>query len=122
MQATENTITEQIIGAAFKVGRTLGHGFLEKVYERALVYELQQTGLTANPQHPMVVRYEGIVVGEFTADILVEDSVLVEIKAVRQLNDSHMAQCLNYLRATHCPLCLLINFGKPRVEVKRIAN
>ena len=115
-----NKISEAIIGCAFKVGNTLGCGFLEKVYENALVYEIRRSGLTVSQQHPIPVNYEDIVVGNYEADLVVEGKILVELKAVRDLNQVHRAQCLNYLRATGFKLCLLINFGNPRVEVKRI--
>ncbi len=115
-----NKVSEAIIGCAFKVGNTLGCGFLEKVYENALVYELRKIGLDVAQQHPIPVNYEDIVVGNYEADLVVDGKVLVELKAVRDLNQVHRAQCLNYLRATGFKLCLLINFGNPRVEVKRV--
>ncbi len=117
-----NSISEKAIGCAYKVSNCLGNGFLEKVYENALAYELQKAGLKANQQRPLQVFYDGIVVGEFFTDILVEDLVILEIKAVKALNEIHMAQGINYLKATELPLCLLINFGKPRVEIKRIVR
>lgn len=101
----------------------MGNGFLEKVYENALAYEVRKAGLAVAQQHRIEVLYDGnVIVGEFVADLLVEERVLVELKAVKALDDVHMAQCLNYLKATGLPVCLLINFGRPRVEVKRIAN
>jgi GxxExxY protein len=115
-----NQITEKIIGCAYKVSNHLGTGFLEKVYENALRIEIQKTGLKVEQQKPIRVLYEGVIVGEFFADLLIENSVLIELKAVRSLDDVHMAQCLNYLRATNLKICLLINFGKPKVELKRI--
>lgn len=117
-----NEITEAIIGGSFKVGATLGCGFLEKVYENALAHELRSLGLNVKQQHEISVHYSGIIVGSYCADLLVEDCVLVELKAVRDLNDVMRAQCLNYLKATELQICLLINFGNPRVEVKRIVN
>jgi GxxExxY protein len=116
---TLNALTERIIGAAFKVLNTLGCGFLEKVYENALVHELRKQGLTAQPQQPINVFYDGVLVGEFFADILVENTVLVELKATTAHDDVFTAQCLNYLKATGKPLCLLLNFGKPRLDIKR---
>jgi GxxExxY protein len=116
-----NSITEKIIGCAYKVSNTLGAGFLEKVYENALVHELRHSELNARQQHPIQVWYDGIIVGDFAADILVEDQVLVELKSQKALDESHTAQCLNYLRATGLHLCLLINFGRPRIEIRRIA-
>ena len=114
-------LSQMVIGSAFRVANTLGAGFLEKVYENALAHELRRNGLRVRQQHPMIVRYEGVVVGEFAADLLVEDSLLVELKAARALDDTHLAQCLNYLRATGLNVCLLLNFGKPRLEVKRVS-
>jgi GxxExxY protein len=117
-----NAITEKIIGCAYTVSNTLGAGFLEKVYENALAHEARKAGLRVAPQHSIVVNYDGVVVGEYAADLLVEGKVIVELKAVKNLDDVHTAQCLNYLKATGLHVCLLINFGKPKVEVKRIAN
>jgi GxxExxY protein len=113
-------LSERIIGCAFTVANTLGSGFLEKVYENALAYELRKSGLVIEQQHDLVVRYDGVIVGEYVADLFVEDTVLVELKAVRELDDVHRAQCLNYLKAAGLRLCLLINFGKPRLQVKRL--
>jgi GxxExxY protein len=117
-----NAITERIIGAAYQVSNVLGAGFLEKVYENALAYELAKLGLRAYQQLPIDVLYEGMVVGQYVADLLVEETVLVEIKAIKCFDDIHLAQCLNYLRATGKPICLLLNFNAPRVDVKRIVN
>ena len=115
-----NQITEKIIGCAYAVSNTLGCGFLEKVYENALVHELRKAGLGVSQQHPIKVHYDSVVVGDYVADLLVEETVLVEIKAVKAFDDVHMAQCLNYLKATGLHVCLLINFGSPKVEVKRL--
>lgn len=115
-----NQISQKIIGSAYRVSNALGHGFLEKLYENALVHDLRKSGLQVSQQHKIQVCYDGVVVGDYEADLLVEDSVLVEIKAVQELNDVHMAQCLNYLKATGLKLCLLINFGKAKVEIRRI--
>ena len=117
-----DSITESIIGCAYTVSNALGHGFLEKVYENALAHELSKVGLTVHRQQAIEIRYDGIVVGEYVADLLVEGSVLVELKAVRSLDDQHLAQCLNYLKATGLRVCLLINFGRPRVEIKRVVH
>ena len=113
-------LTERIIGCAFVVGNALGVGFVEKIYENALVHELRKAGLSVAQQRGLSVYYDDVVVGEYTADLLIESEVLAEIKAVKGLDDVHNAQCLNYLRATGLHLCLLVNFGKPRVEIKRI--
>jgi GxxExxY protein len=115
-----NAISERIIGCAFAVGNALGHGFLEKVYENALAHELRKSGLAVVQQRGIEVRYDGVVVGEYVVDLLVDGQVLVEIKTVRALDDVHSAQCLNYLKVTGHHLCLLINFAKPRVEIRRI--
>ncbi len=116
-----NSITERIIGSAFTVANKLGPGFLEKVYENALSIELQRADLRVIQQSPIEVYYEGHVVGEFIADLVVEDSIIVELKAIKALNDIHMAQCLNYLRATNRKTALLLNFGNPKIQVKRIS-
>ena len=120
MEVEVNEITEKIIGCVYKVSNTLGGGFLEKVYENASVIEVGKTGLEVRQQYPIKVKYDGVVVGEFFADLLVANLVLVEFKAVKLLEDVHTAQCLNYLRATGMPVCLLINFYRPKVEIKRI--
>jgi len=117
-----NTITEKVIGCAYRVSNTLGSGFLEKVYENALAHEVRKAGLSASQQQALQVYYDGMIVGEYCADLVVEDMLLVELKTVRALDEVHMAQCLNYLKATARPLCLLINFGNPRLEIKRIIN
>lgn len=116
-----NGITERIIGCAFRVHNRWGCGFAEKVYENSLVIELRKAGLLVQQQVRIELRYEGIVVGEYFADLIVEGVVLVETKAVRAFDDGHTAQCLNYLSATGLPICLLINFGR-KVEVKRPRN
>ncbi len=111
--------TEKIIKCAYKVANSLGSGFLEKVYENALRLELRREGLSVQQQHPMSVLYEGEIVGEYFADLLVGEEVLVELKAVSALDEIHMAQCLNYLKACNLRVCLLINFGKPKIEIRR---
>ncbi len=117
-----NQVTEKIIGCAFTVSNTLGAGFLEKVYENALAYELRKSGLKVGQQCTIQVKYDGIVVGDYLADMFVEDCVLVELKTVKLIDDSHVAQCMNYLKATGLNICLLFNFAKPRLEVKRLVN
>jgi GxxExxY protein len=114
-----NRVTERIIGCAMVVSNTLGSGFLERVYENALAHELRKAGLGVRQQHGVVVMYDGIAVGEYAVDLLVEGAVLVELKALRALNEVHYAQCMNYLRATGLRLCLLLNFGNPRLAIKR---
>ena len=114
-------LTEKIIGCAFKVSNVLGCGYLEKVYENALAHELRKAGLKVEQQKRIDVFYDGILVGYFAADIVVEDNVILEIKAVRALDEAHKAQTLNYLKSTGLRLGLLINFGTSRVEIKRVA-
>ena len=113
-----NQITEKIIGCAYKVANVLGCGFLEKVYENALAHELRKVGFQVQQQLAIPVLYDGVVVGDFVADLVVEGVVLVELKAVRNLDEIHSAQRINYLAATKKPICLLINFSR-KVEVKR---
>jgi GxxExxY protein len=117
-----NQLTERVIGCAYQVSNILDSGFLEKVYENALALDLRKAGVKAAQQHGIQVKYKGQLVGEYLADILVNDSVLVEIKAVRKLDEVHMVQCMNYLKATGLRVCLLINFGTPKVEIKRIIH
>jgi GxxExxY protein len=115
-------LTEKIIGACFTVSNTLGCGFLEKVYHNALAHELHKQGLKVEPERPIVIKYDGVVVGDYVADILVEDVVLVEVKAIKAFDDVHSAQCMNYLRATGLTVCILANFGTPKVGIKRIVR
>ncbi len=115
-------LTKKIIQCAFKVSNTLGSGFLEKVYENALAHEIRKTGLSAEQQYPISVIYDGVVVGEYIADIVVNDIVLVELKVVKEIDNMHKAQCINYLKATGLKVCLLINFGQQKTQVKRITN
>ena len=117
-----DALTEEIIKAAFQVSNVLGSGFLEKVYENALAYELRKCGHLVEQQHLIDVHYDKAVVGQYIADLVIDQQVLVEIKAIKCFDDIHLAQCLNYLKATGKSVCLLINFGKPRVEIKRIVN
>ena len=115
-----NATTEKIIGCAYRVSNSLGIGFVEKVYENALAHEIQKPALKVAQQVPIKVLYDEIVVGDFFADLLVEEQVLVELKAVSMLKDEHIAQSLNYLRATGLEICLLINFGTTKVQLKRL--
>ena len=111
---------KEIIGAAYEVSNCLGCGFLEKVYERALVLELKERGVKLATQVALPVKFKGKIVGNYCADMLVENLMLVELKCVDTFTEQHVAQCLNYLKASGLPFCLLINFQKPRVEWKRI--
>ncbi len=115
-----NKITERIIGCAYKVSNALGIGFVEKVYENAHAFEMRKDGLKVVQQHPIKVLYESIIVGEFFVDMLVEDVVLVELKAVSALNSEHLAQSFNYMRASGLSTCVLINFGQPRIQIRRL--
>ncbi|MEM6331088.1 MAG: GxxExxY protein [Planctomycetota bacterium] len=115
-------VTERIIGSAYRVSNALGVGFLEKVYENALRHELQKQGLNVQQQAPVSVVYDGVCVGEYFIDLLVEGVVVVELKHAKSLSDAHLAQCLNYLKATSKSLALLINFGNPRVEIRRVVH
>ena len=115
-----NHIAEQIETAGRVVSNTLGAGFLEKVYENALAWELRRLGLKVEQQKPVTVCYEGVEVGRYEADLLVEDLVIVELKAAKAVGEANYAQCINYLRATGLKLCLLMNFGVPRMECRRV--
>jgi len=111
-------LTEKIIKFFYRVYNTLGYGFLEKVYENAMMIEFRAEDVPAISQYPIDVIYQGEIVGEYYADILVDDKVVVEIKATRALATEHKAQILNYLRATDIEVGLLLNFG-PKPEIKR---
>ena len=115
----EADLTGKIIGCAMKVHRTLGGGFLESVYQNALAYELQRAGLKAECEVPIKVLYDGVDVGEFFADVLVERQVIVENKAVEQLNPAHEVQLVNYLTATTYDVGLLFNFGAASLQYKK---
>jgi len=115
-----NRVTDRIISCIYRVSNTLGSGFVEKVYENALAIELRRNGLQLQQQYPVKVFYTDQPVGDFVADFLVENSVILELKAVKALDDVHAAQCLNYLKATGLRICLLVNFGQPRVAIRRI--
>ena len=118
-----NEITNKIIGAFYTVYNSLGYGFLEKVYQNALAIELQKSGLQVTTQFPANVYYDGQIVGAYFADLLVEEQVIVELKAARNLLPEHEAQLLNYLNATRCEVGLLPNFGiKPQVRRKIFDN
>jgi GxxExxY protein len=112
-------LTYQINGAVYEVNKVLGAGFLEKVYENALLAELKRGNLSAESQVPIAVRYKGEIVGEYFADIVVEGKIILEIKAVESLSKIHEAQLLNYLRTTGITIGLLINLKHPKADVKR---
>ena len=115
-----NDITYKINGAIFEVNKILGPGFLEKVYENALLFELKSHCLKANKQVPIKVTYKDNSVGEYFADILVENQVIIELKTVEKLTNNHEAQLLNYLKATGIKVGILVNFKQRRAEIKRM--
>jgi GxxExxY protein len=112
-------LSGQVIGAAMKVHSALGPGFLESVYQNALIWELQKLGLRVDAQRPVTVNYDGQVVGFFTADLLVNDSLIIELKANQLLAKAHEVQLVNYLVATGIDDGLLLNFGAERLEYKK---
>ena len=111
-----------IIGCAFRVMNKLGTGFAEKVYENALAHEVRKAGISASQQHRIAVPYDEIIAGEYSADLLVDGVIVVELKVARALTDEHVAQCINYLAATGLHLCLLMNFAKSRVQIQRVVH
>ena len=113
-------LSERVIGAVFEVSNSLGAGFLEKVYEKALLRELGLVGIRVAAQAPFSVLYKGHCVGEYFADILVEGALMVELKCVERLGYERGAQGLNYLKASGMELCLLVNFQRSKVEVRRV--
>ncbi len=115
-----DSLSEQVISAVFEVSNTLGSGFLEKVYERALLRELKLRGIQATAQASFSVVYKNQCVGAYCADILVEQCLVVELKCADRLMNEHVAQCLNYLRVSGLTVCLLVNFQKPKVQWKRV--
>lgn len=119
MKMEHEELTRKVIGCCFKVYNTLGYGFLESVYQKSLMIELRTAGLSAEMEVAIPVSYEGEPVGDFSADIVVDDVVILELKSVRQLTDVHEVQLVNYLKATGKQVGLLINFGEKKVEVRR---
>ena len=115
-------LTERALGAVFEVSNALGVGFLEKVYERALLREFALRGIHATPQCSIPVMYKGYCVGEYFPDFLVEESLVVELKCADRLVGEHVAQCINYLKASGLHLALLINFCHPKMEWRRIVH
>jgi len=115
-----NEVTYKINGAIFEVNRILGSGFLEKVYQRALLIELRKRGLKAQSEVPIQVLYKSKLVGDYFADIVVEDGIILELKAIEKFQKVHEAQLLNYLKATGMHIGFLINFTHPKAEIKRM--
>jgi len=115
-------LTEKIIGAAFDVSNELGNGFIESVYEKALLISLRERGIHAESQKPLQVFFHEQAVGKFVADVIVEDEIILELKAVKTIAPEHIAQVINYLKATGLEVGLLLNFGKRRLEYRRFNN
>ena len=115
-------LTARILAACFEVSNELGCGFLESVYQNALTIALQNKGLTVEREKPLAVTFRGQNVGQFFADFIIDDRVILEIKAVSTLNEIHKAQIINYLKATGIPVGLLVNFGAPKLEYRRFDN
>ena len=116
-------LTKKIINGFFNVYNRLGYGFLEKVYERALTIELEKMGLKVSTQHPVKVYYDGKIIAGFFADMVVDDKVIVELKAVKQLTDAHEIQLVNYLKATDIEIGLVLNFGEqPEIRRRIVSN
>jgi GxxExxY protein len=120
LELLEKGITEKVLGASFKVLNTLGSGFLEKVYENALTLELRNEKLSVEQQRPLQITYAGSPVGEYRADLVINNRVLLEIKAAKQLDPTHEAQLINYLKAAGIRVGLLLNFGRPKLQYKRL--
>ncbi len=116
----ESDLTEAVFGSAFEIANVLGAGFLEKVYERALIQELALRGVRARAQVSFPVCYKGQYLAEYVADLVVEEKLIVELKCVDRFANQHLAQCINYLKASGLRVALLINFQKPRVDWKRV--
>ena len=112
-------LTEKIIACVYRVYNTMGAGFLESVYEKCLVIELGKTGLQVETQKAIQVSYDGELVGEFVADLIINDTIILELKAIKQFAKAHEVQLVNYLVATGKPVGLLINFGEDKIEIKR---
>ena len=112
-------VTETIIGCAYRVYNKMGFGFLESVYQKCLLIELRKAGLDMESQEPITVYYDDEIVGEFVADIIVNDTIILELKSVRRVIKAHEVQLVNYLVSTGKPVGLILNFGERKVEVKR---
>ena len=112
-------LTEKIIGCAYCVYNAMGFGFLESVYEKCMLIELRKAGLAVESQKPITVYYENEIVGDFVADIIVNDTIILELKSVRRIIEAHEVQLVNYLVATGKPVGLILNFGERKVEIKR---
>jgi GxxExxY protein len=113
-------VTQRIIGCAIRVSNTLGCGFLESVYEAALAHDLAKNDLLVKRQEPLSIFYDGVVVGNYRTDLVVNEAVIVEVKAAKAIDLMHQAQLLNYLRATGLSVGLILNFGTPHLGIKRM--
>ncbi len=120
-QRNLEVLSERVIGSAFEVLNTLGTGFLEKVYENALAVELRLAGLDVVTQAPLMVWYRDEMVGRYFADIVVDQSLILELRHAQVIDPSHIAQCINYLKATGYSRSLTLNFGNPRLQIKRVS-
>ncbi len=119
---TVDELTELVIGCALTVSNSLGCGFLEKVYENALAHELRKHGLEVQQQKPIEVVYDGVEVGVYVADLIVNDLLILELKAAKAIDNAHVAQCINFLRACGKNIGLILNFGTPRLQIKRLVH
>lgn len=115
-----NELSNRVIGYAIKVHKSLGPGFIEKIYTRALVYELKKNKIKFVTEKPIKINYEGFPLGEHRLDFLIEDTIILEVKAVYEINNFHMAQILSYLKATDKKLGLILNFSRSKLEIKRV--
>jgi GxxExxY protein len=113
-------LSYKIVGLAMQIHSELGFGFLEKVYENSMMVLFRRENIMAKQQAPISVSFEGEIVGDYYADILIEDKIILELKTIEKITDAHKAQALNYLKATGLKLAIIINFGKQRLEYERI--
>ena len=121
MPIQDDPLTGLIIGCCFRVANELGPGFLERIYENALAYELRKAKVKVVQQQGIEVYYDGVNMGNYEADLIVDGCVIIEVKAVQALDSAHVAQCLNYMRGTRLVTCLLVNFGKAKIQVRRLS-
>ena len=120
MELIEHELTDRLLNAAVTVHRELGPGFLESIYEAALAHELAKRGHKVDRQKTVPVLYDGVVVGEHRLDLIVDDRVILELKACKAIEDAHLAVALSYLKATGCQLALVLNFSEPRLAIRRV--
>ena len=120
MEVIEKELSYEIIGIAMKIYNDLGYGFLEKVYENALKNEIEELGLKVKQQYPIKVIYNDKIIGDYIADLLIEDKIIIELKTIEKLSKVHEAQILNYLKATKIRVRLLINFSLNKLEFKKL--